>query len=193
MNETNVMNIRLEYEDYKGRKSIWSFPRTPKEAVRTIKKFIEFYYRCKRGKLLYRGLVETLKMCAEQLIDLMSVYLIAEPRYITIFEEILNAKPINAEAEFVEEKERIRGKKERCCVCGTDLVYPAYVVYRKGFEIVDRSAPVGIRCLNNRREQLENLAKEIKIFLNNSALVYSVKSEISKEKESEDNGQLLLF
>lgn len=191
MNE--IINIKLEHEDYKGRKSVWTFPRTPKEAIRTIKKFIEFYYRCKRGKLLYRSLVETLKMCAEQLIDLMAAYLIADPKYLSVLEEILKAEPINAESEFVEEKERIRGKKEKCCVCSTDLVYPAYVVYRKGFEIVDRSAPVGIRCLNNRKEQLENLTKEIKIFLNNNALVYSVKSGIDKKKDSEENGQLLLF
>jgi len=54
-----------------------------------------------------------------------------------------------------------RHETKRCSLCGVRLVYPAYVVYRKGGVIVKESAPVSIFCLTEIAGKLRDLTTRI--------------------------------
>jgi hypothetical protein len=159
--------IIFKLMSYKGSVAgVWRVPTTSRQLVGSIKKVIKFYYRCKESHLLTPELVKTLKSYAATLWDYSFLLVIGSLKHNEIYkvlEEIKNLdENMDLTAEIVEEKFR-KHEKQACSLCRTELVYPAYIVWRKGAEIVKQSPPIGIVCLNSRINKLNDLTIALKI------------------------------
>lgn len=190
MKETIMMKII----NYKGKiSSKWEAPKTPKGALRTAIKFLQFYHRCKTAGLLLPDVIRVMKQVVEKFLEHYTYVVIAIPEIMILFNEIRSLKEDETIFETVEEKIRQR-EHARCSICGTRLVYPAYVVYRRGLEEVRRSKPVGIICLNNKVKKLQDFVKKIEIHMSgggNTSSIFSTKEKLVSS--AQDSSQLLLF
>jgi len=138
----------------------WSVPRTKRQVRYAVEKLLKLYFRCKSTNLLTRELLTAIKTYAERLWKMCVELFIVKPEFVPLIQEILQAEPETYEEEIVMEKMR-RHETKRCSLCGVRLVYPAYVVYRKGGVIVKESAPVGIFCLTEIAGKLRDLITRI--------------------------------
>jgi hypothetical protein len=156
----------LKLRDYKGSVATqWKTPRTAKQLVASIKKLVKFYFRCKESHLLTPDIVDALKTYAIKLDEYAFFVLVARRKTPELFSVLEEMKALVAEdltAEVVEEKVR-QHEPRVCSICRVPLVYPAYIVWRKGLEVVKQSAPIGIMCLNARKAKLQNLIAEIDV------------------------------
>jgi hypothetical protein len=156
----------LKLINYKGAIAAnWRVPRTRRQIVANAKKLIKFYYRCKDAKFLTPEVLTALKTYASALQDLAFLVLQAfskHPHLVEVLDEIRNTEVSELKAEVVEEKMR-QHEKQICSICHVTLVYPAYIVWRQGDEIVDRSLPIGIMCLNNRVKKLNDLTVAVQV------------------------------
>jgi hypothetical protein len=184
-------DLIIKIVNYKGRiSSKWTLPKTHRGVVRSAIKLLRFYYRCKNAGLLIPSLVQSLKKVADIYLEKWSYTILAVPELATMFGEIKNLK-IENEQDFAVVEEKVRQRTiAYCSLCGTKLVYPAYVIKRKGLEVIEKSAPDGIRCLNNHISHLNDLVKTVEV------------SQPSVEQHSRSNSciktkpksnQLLLF
>jgi len=184
-------NLIIKIVNYKGRiSSKWTLPKTHRGAARSAIKLLRFYYRCKNAGLLIPSLVQSLKKVADIYLEKWSYTILAVPELAIMFNEIKNLK-VEDEQDFAVVEEKVRQRTiAYCSLCGTKLVYPAYVIKRKGLEVIEKSSPVGIRCLNNHIAHLNDLVKTVEV------------SQPTVEPNSESNSciktqpqsqQLLLF
>jgi len=157
-------DLIIKIVNYKGRiSSKWTLPKTHRGAVRSAIKLLRFYYRCKNAGLLIPSLVQSLKKVADIYLEKWSYTILAVPELATMFGEIKNLKVEN-EQDFAVVEEKVRQRTiAYCSLCGTKLVYPAYVIKRKGLQILEKSSPVGIRCLNNHIAHLNDLVKTVEV------------------------------
>jgi hypothetical protein len=157
-------NLIIKIVNYKGRiSSKWTLPRTHRGAVRSAIKLLRFYYRCKNAGLLIPSLVQSLKKVVDIYLEKWCCTILAVPELITMFNEIKNLK-VEDEQDFAVVEEKVRQRTiAYCSLCGTKLVYPAYIIKRKGLEIIEKSSPVGIRCLNNHIARLNDLVKTVEV------------------------------
>jgi len=175
--------IMMKIINYKGKiSSKWEAPRTPRGALRTAVKFLQFYHRCKTAGLLLPDVVRVMKQVVEKFLEHYTFVILAVPEVATLFNEIRSLKEDELTFEIVEEKVRER-RYARCSICGVRLKYPAYIVSRRGLEIVRKSAPVGIICLNSRVKKLQDLIKKISVAC----------GEDEDIKDKKDDQQLYLF
>lgn len=186
------METTLKLINYKGRLAgKWTAPKTRRGLFAAIRRLARFYYRCKECGLLLPDIVEILKIHAVQITELAGIMLVAAPQYISALKEIRDLEVSTLNPEIVEERVR---KKEinRCSICRVLLKYPAYIVWRKGIEIVKVSKPIGILCLNNRAKKLNDLIVETQIIIDNIKQG-SPASQPVCQKENPVSGQLSLF
>ena len=157
-------DLIIKIVNYKGRiSSKWTLPKTHRGAVRSAIKLLRFYYRCKNAGLLIPSLVQSLKKVAGIYLEKWSYTILAVPELATMFNEIKNLKVEN-EKDFAVVEEKVRQRtKTYCSLCGTKLVYPAYIIKRKGLEVIEKSSPVGIRCLNCHIAHLNDLVKTVEV------------------------------
>lgn len=153
----------LKLINYKGAISChWKAPKTEKQVLTSIKQLIKFFYRCKEASLLLPDVTKAIKSYAEKLIELAGIMIIVNPELISALKEIKNTPENGLEPEIIQEKKRVH-KTAKCSLCRVVLRYPAYIVWRKGLEVVKTSQPVGILCLNNRVRILNNLIADIQV------------------------------
>lgn len=149
--------------NYKGNVvARWKAPRTKRQVIYAIKKLLKFYYRCKASGLLTKQLVEAIKKYGAILHDMAGVKLLAYGELALGLQEIARLKIEDLEEEIVTEKER-KHEDAICSLCRTRLVYPAYIVYRKGLDVVKTSEPVGIRCLHRMVGRINDLITELSV------------------------------
>lgn len=167
------MRIRTEREylikivDYKGNLiSSLKVPRTESEVERLLIGVVRLYERAVREKFLTKELKKAI-------LEIIEIYLetkIALRFMIKNYPMLRNLNRIKREIETSEdyeeeimyEKERVR-EVSRCSICGVELVEPAYIVYKKKGVEVERSKPIGIKCLNSIYGRLTNIIEEITI------------------------------
>jgi len=184
-------DLIIKIVNYKGRiSSKWTLPKTHRGAVRSAIKLLRFYYRCKNAGLLIPSLVQSLKKVADIYLEKWSCTILAVPELATMFGEIKDLK-VEDEQDFAVVEEKVRQRAiAYCSLCGTKLVYPAYVIKRKGLEIIEKSSPVGIRCLNNHIAHLNDLVKTVEVAQPTVGRHSGVDSGIKAQPQSH---QLLLF
>jgi transcription elongation factor Elf1 len=184
-------DLIIKIVNYKGRiSSKWTLPKTHHGAVRSAIKLLRFYYRCKNAGLLIPSLVQSLKKVVDIYLEKWSYTILAVPELATMFNEIKNLKVEN-EQDFAVVEEKIRQRTiTYCSLCGTKLVYPAYVVKRKGLEIIEKSSPVGIRCLNCHIAHLNDLVKTVEV---SQSSFEQYNESNSNTKIHSQSQQLLLF
>jgi hypothetical protein len=184
-------NLIIKIVNYKGRiSSKWTLPKTHRGAVRSAIKLLRFYYRCKNAGLLIPSLVQSLKKVVDIYLEKWIYTILAVPELATMFGEIKNLK-VEDEKDFAVFEEKVRQRTiAYCSLCGTKLVYPAYVIKRKGLEIIEKSSPVGIRCLNNHIAHLNDLVKIVEVAQPTVGRHSGVKPGIKAQHQSH---QLLLF
>lgn len=108
-----------------------------------------------------------------------------KPELVELLREVINAEIEEFEEEIVTEKKRVH-EDAICSFCKVKLVYPAYVVYRRGNKIVKQSEPIGIFCLNNTIGKLNDLVTEISVRYENIIEVEE-QWDAKTEKETVDN------
>ena len=108
-----------------------------------------------------------------------------KPELLELLREIINAEIEEFEEEIVTEKKRVH-EDAICSFCKVKLVYPAYVIYRRGNQIVKQSEPIGIFCLNNTIGKLNDLVIEISVRYENIIEVEE-QWDAKTKKETVDN------
>ena len=108
-----------------------------------------------------------------------------KPELVELLREVINAEIEEFEEEIVTEKKRVH-EDAICSFCKVKLVYPAYVIYRRGNQIVKQSEPIGIFCLNNTIGKLNDLVTEISVRYENIIEVEE-QWDAKTEKETVDN------
>lgn len=106
---------------------------------------------------------------------------IVKPELVELLREVINAEVEEFEEEIVTEKKRVH-ENAICSFCKVKLVYPAYVVYRRGDKIVKQSEPIGIFCLNNTIGKLNDLVIEILARYENIEIDEDIKTETAAEQ-----------
>lgn len=153
--------MKIQIINYKGNVvANWSIPKTEKQLAWTVIKLVRFYYRCKDSGLLTNEVIHVIQECIGALKD--SYFINVHPEVIKGIKEIQALKPHNLEEEIITEKIR-KHEQAVCSLCGTDLKYPAYIVYRKGLEVIKVSAPIGIFCLKSVMGKLRDLIVQMKV------------------------------
>lgn len=169
---------KIRITDYKGSVIAgWKTPKTKRQAGYAFVRLIRFYRRCKEHNLLTKDIVSAIKRFTEAILKYTSAlgWMIADPEIMSSLNEIKQLKIEELEEELVAEKMRTHTDAV-CSMCKTRLVYPAYVVYRKGLTIVKKSNPIGIRCLYSISDKLNNLAQEMTIEDEKNISAYSPSS-----------------
>lgn len=153
-----------EVKDYKGNVvARWRVPKTKRQSAWAVVRLLRFFYRARERKFLTREMLEALKEYGRLIEEKFPLCFLVHPELIEGFRELMNYElPHDLTEEVVEEKIR-RSENAICSMCGVDLVKPAYVVKRKGFEVVSISDPIGIRCLNSFYGKLKDLIVEMKL------------------------------
>jgi hypothetical protein len=167
----------IKVVDYKGKiTEKIKFPKTKNEKFNFLLNILRLYERAKKYHFLTKDLFLTIKKLAEVSKEAgFHITLFKNPVLVKYFLEILNTSPEDLEEEIIYGKVR-KKELEICHVCGCTLVYPAYIVYKKGNQAVKRSNSIGIKCLNNLEQNLKDLIEEIEI---NYCLVDKTCSEIN--------------
>lgn len=154
--------IVIKITNYKGNVThAWRVPKTKRQTAGQMKKLLKLFYRCKTQNLLTKELIEVIKKYADTLSKIATEVFIVNPELIELFKEIKNYNAEDLKEEIVAEKKRVH-ENQKCSLCTTKLVYPAYVVYRKNTEIVKISTPIGIFCLKALYRKLNDLVVDIK-------------------------------
>jgi len=157
----NQQEYLIKIVNYKG--SVvhsWKAPKNRRGCKAQIRKLLRLYWRCKQTNLLTKELFAAIKSYAEALYKLAIEVFIVEPELASLLKEVMSTTIEEFEEEIVAEKMRVH-ENQKCSFCRTKLVYPAYVVYRKGLEIVKKSDPIGIYCLKSLAGKLNDLVVEI--------------------------------
>jgi hypothetical protein len=159
----------IKIVDYKGKTvGKLKYPKSKKEKFDLIVNLLRLYERAKKYGFLTKSLFLAIKKLALASKEAgFHLSLFRYPVLIKHFNEILKLEPENLEEEIVYGKVR-EHEHERCHVCGIELVYPAYIVFKKNGKEVKKSESIGIKCLNHLEENILNLVEEIEI--NNNLL-----------------------
>lgn len=155
----------IKIADYKGNVvARWKMPKTKKQFIWTIIKLVRFYYRCKEANLLTNDLISVLKkfLSLPVVQEKLPTVVVAYSEVATAVKEIKSLKHHEFEEKIVMEKIR-KHESAICSLCQINLKYPAYIVYRKGLDVVKMSNCVGIFCLNKTVGKLNNLISSISI------------------------------
>jgi len=157
----------IKVVNYKGKiTEKIKFPKTKKEKFNFLVNLLRLYERAKKYHFLTKDLFLTIKKLAEVSKEAgFHITLFKNPVLVKHFLEILDASPENLEEEIVYGKVRER-ETEICHVCGCNLVYPAYIVYKQGNQEVKKSNSIGIKCLNSLEQTLKDLIEKIEINYN---------------------------
>lgn len=153
----------IKIQNYKGQVIAgWKAPKTKKQAGYAVEKLMKLFIRCRDCGLLTRELATAIKSYAEALLELAQVkaWLIAKPWLVDALRDLRAIKIEDMQEEIVVEKMR-KHTQAVCSLCKIPLKYPAYIVYRKGTEIVKVSQSVGIFCLKSLCGKLNDLVTEI--------------------------------
>lgn len=171
--------IFVKVTTYRGSVSArWRAPKTKRGVTGQMEKLLKLYHRCRQNGLLTRDMLAAIKNYASALKKLATALFVVKPELFALLGEIENTKPEDLEEEIVAEKVR-EHRRAVCSFCKVDLVYPAYVVYRRGTEVVRVSEPVGIQCLKGLYGKLNDLAVEIQARIEEIKLVDGKKSRKS--------------
>ncbi len=166
MNSKDKLLIKVQ--NYKGQVVAgWRAPKNQRQAGYAVEKLLKLYTRCKQSNLLTKDLTQAIKNYADALSELAQVkaWFIAKPWLFTILNELRAIRVEHLEEEIVTEKIR-EHQNAICSFCKVKLRYPAFVVYRKGTQVVKISNPVGIFCLKSLHGKLNDLVTEIKATVN---------------------------
>ena len=156
-------DYEIKVVDYKGNLiSQFKMPERKRDFLKAMISLARLYERAKKHNFLTRDLFIAIKTYAEALYNRKDVLYLALrfPVLLKHFREILNTQPENFEEEIIYGKVR-EHKNASCSICRVQLVYPAYIVFKKKGIEVKRSAPIGIKCLNSLSEKLIELAEKI--------------------------------
>ena len=156
-------DYEIKIRDYKGNLiSQFKMPERKRDFLKAMISLARLYERAKRHNFLTKDLFIAIKTYAEALYNRKDALHLALkfPVLLKHFKEILNTQPENFEEEIIYGKVR-EHENAFCSICKVQLVYPAYVVFKKGGVEVKRSAPIGIKCLNSLSEKLIELAEKI--------------------------------
>jgi len=149
--------------DYKGNLlSSFRIPKTGKDIYKAMVALARLYERAKKYNFLTRDLFIAIKTYAEALYTRENALHIALkfPTFLKHFREILDTPVEEFEEEIIYGKVRER-EDTYCSICNTQLVYPAYIVFKKEGKEVKRSSPIGIKCLNRMAEKLVEYAQRV--------------------------------
>lgn len=157
------LNKLIKLKNYKGSIVVnWKPPKSNKAVIFGIRKLLKLFYRCQSAKLLTSELLGVIKQYANILKEKALVKLVAYPELIVGLKEVNDYKLADLEIELVQEKMRVT-KKEICSICGVNLVKPAYLIHRKGTQVVHISKPIGIRDLNAIYGKIRDLITALSI------------------------------
>lgn len=153
----------IKIVDYKGKITGLKLPKSKKMSLKLFVDLLRLYERAKRHNFLTKSLFTAMKRLALTLKE--KGYVIAILKYPALarhFVELIETPVEEFEEEIVYGKvrEHALGK---CSVCGVELVYPAYIVYKKNGVEIKRSNSIGIKCLNSVEKSLIDLVEEINI------------------------------
>lgn len=180
MNSKDKFLIKIQ--NYKGQVVAgWKAPKTKRQAGYAVEKLMKLFIRCKESNLLTKELTTAIKKYAEALFELAQVkaWFIAKPWLLAVLNELREIKIEDLQEEIVAEKIR-EHQNAICSLCKVKLKYPAFVVYRKGTQIVKVSSPVGIFCLKSMHQKLNDLVTEIKAITNKDINFYTPTRKSSK-------------
>ena len=153
----------IKIVDYEGKITGLKLPKSKKMSLKLFVDLLRLYERAKRHNFLTKSLFTAMKRLALTLKE--KGYVIAILKYPALarhFVELIETPVEEFEEEVIYGKIREHAY-ERCNVCGVDLVYPAYIVFKKDEIEIKKSNPIGIKCLNNIEKSLIDLIKKIDI------------------------------
>jgi hypothetical protein len=139
------------------------------------KRLVRLAKRVHDGRLFIPDIVGLLRQAANELIALGGFLLLTEKGTDILKDLAWILSPTFAPEGLswdIREKARHRASPpERCGLCGVKLVWPAQIVWRRGFTVVDVSESIGIQCLTHKavREgwgKLNHLIEEVRALLN---------------------------
>jgi len=156
------------------------------------RKLLKLWYRIENHNLYWKPLIDTLKEISTYYIELSGAYqhkIASDPVsaaiYISELKRLSSAEYEDSD-EVVVDKERERANK-RCSICYTELVYPAYIIYRNGEgDEVKRSRPIGIMCLNSSLSRFKKLLNSQEFVKVMKQVGRVIKAEVGVEKPIED-------
>lgn len=154
----------IKIVNYKGKSIDLRPPEKRSDFYRTLIALARLYERARRENFLTKELFSAIKSYAEILYNTKDavIIMLKNPPIFRVIREIINTDPENLEEEVIYGKVRVHEYRD-CSVCGTHLVYPAYIVFKKDGTEVKRSNPIGIKCLNSIVKKLNDLVEEIRI------------------------------
>ena len=145
----------------------YTSPKDQRFFTAKAKRLIRLARRIHDGRLFLPEIVTALREAANQLIALGAFLLLTEKgsAFLDDLFWITSDRFAPEGLDYtVQERSRFRDQT-RCSICRSHLVWPAQIVWRKGLEIVDVSAPIGIGCLTRSAGKLEPLIAEIRAVL----------------------------
>jgi hypothetical protein len=149
----------MKIYDYKGSVTCaWKIPTTPRQAKGQFLKLARAYARLEQARML-DYFIDDLRALKDAMFKYASTIFgeaLMHPEVLNALGAIDSYQKGSTSMEIVEEKVRERAK-ENCNICLRDLVYPSFIAYRKGEEVVGMSKPFGIFCLKTYKGKLENL------------------------------------
>lgn len=166
-----MIRVRTEKEylvkivNYKGNILKIEKPKDRKGFYKLAIQVCRIYERAKEGGFLTRELLDALKQLADLILHRTEILhlLISNPSLVRNLKKICVEKiDKDIEEEIIEGKIREHDRKQ-CHVCGCSLVYPAYVVRKKGGKIEKVSKAIGIKCLNSLRHKIEDIIEDIRV------------------------------
>lgn len=172
--------MKIRIKDYRGSVVTgWKVPKTERQTGWAFIRLVRFYLRCKQHNLLTRNIVSIIKTFTEKLLQYTSTmgWIIKYPEVIPLVREIQNLKTEDLKEELVMEKMRLH-QPATCSLCRCQLVYPAYIVYRKETEVVKQSSPVGVKCLHHIAGKLNNLITEMTIETDTTTVATAAETDI---------------
>lgn len=160
MDQLEMDQVILKLKDYQGRiVSTWKTPNTRRQLLMSIRKLLKFYYRAEKSGVLTSSLLDLLQNVSKKLLELSHLR-IFDNRYRHYTQELVRINSIEFDNslffEIIEEKIR-RHEDARCSFCKVKLIYPAYVITKQAGQIISRSRPIGIFCLNQNIGRLKDL------------------------------------
>lgn len=146
--------MELSINTYKPTGTLtYESPATRRFFTVKAKRLARLAQRIHDGRLFLPEIVKLLREAADELLHLGGFLLLTDKGAALLTNLAWIKSPAFAPADLswdIREKQRHRPyMPERCTLCRVKLVWPAQIVWRRGLEIIDTSAPIGIQCLTH--------------------------------------------
>ena len=164
----------------------WGVPRNYRQWAAGVRKIMKCYFNFQAHKLFWPELLTNYIQLVQSWRRIGAAFYVAPGKknnalYFNALDDISqwDVQQYKAgEVSIEEARDRVQGL--HCSMCRSTLVWPAYIVHRMAVstEIVNRSHPLGIRCLHSYKGKFQKLLTD-----NDFQDILNRVSEAEKAKE----------